>query len=70
MNDFLRILLFIVPLILIYIGSYFLNKKVEKPEGTVEVDKCSVCNSNTCTIRDMKEAISDAKCEFEPKEND
>lgn len=68
MNDFVRILLFVVPLIFLYIGTYVLNKKVKKPEGVIAADKCSVCNSHTCSVRDMKEAIEEAKCEFEAKD--
>lgn len=73
MKELLIILAIFLPLILIYVASYFFNSKAEVPEGIEPVDKCSVCNSDTCAIRDVEEMINTVKCELdlerEAKEN-
>lgn len=65
MKDLLIVMAIFFPLLLVYVLSYFLNSKAKVPEGIEPVEKCSVCNSNTCTIRDMKEIIESVKCEIE-----
>lgn len=65
MNGLLRILIFVVPLILVYVISYYFNSKTEKPEGIEEIDKCSVCNSDTCSVRDLKDSLDEFKCDFD-----
>ncbi len=44
-------LLLVVGMILLYVGTYVLNKNVAVPEGIEPVDKCSTCGSGSCSIR-------------------
>lgn len=69
MKELYIILLIFIPLILVYVFSYFFNSKTDIPEDVEPLDKCSVCNSDTCTVRDMKESLDELKCELEEKDN-
>lgn len=55
------ILMFIVG---IYIGSYYLNAKVDAPEDAPEVS-CGSCKSTTCTVRRKSGPIDKEACEIE-----
>ncbi len=52
MNDMLRILVAILifsALVALYIGSYLLNKKTKKPEGSEDLTaSCTGCAVTTC----------------------
>lgn len=65
MKELLIIMAIFLPLILVYVLSYFLNSKAKVPEGIEPADKCSVCNSDTCSIRDIQEIMETVKCELD-----
>jgi hypothetical protein len=70
MKEFLIILAIFLPLVLVYVLTYFLNSKAKIPEGVEPADKCNTCHSNTCSIRDMKDIIETVKCEIDLEKED
>lgn len=48
--EYLYIALGLAALVGLYMWSYSLNEKCEKPEGTIEAD-CAACNSRACKDR-------------------
>ena len=57
----------LVFIIAVYLGSYVLNAKTEKPEGAPDIS-CESCNSKTCVVKtkDLKKSIE--LCELEDDE--
>ena len=45
-------LLLVIGMILLYFGTYVLNKSVDAPAGIAPVSKCSTCGSGSCSIRE------------------
>lgn len=42
-------LIWMIVLVIIYVGIYLLNKKTPKPEGCEELNECSGCANIACT---------------------
>lgn len=43
-------ILIVVVIIALYFITYLVNANTEVPEGTRVIDKCSVCNSGSCSL--------------------
>lgn len=64
----------IVGTIVLFLGSFILNKKIKAPKGTSVPDKCQSCQLNSCIVKnkDAEELKEDFKkyvkeCENEKK---
>lgn len=58
--------LIIVGLVVLFLGSFILNKNTKAPEGIELPDKCQTCPSTTCVINvhkieEIKKEILEAK---------
>lgn len=47
---FIQVLI-IVGVVVLFLGSYLLNRKVKPPKGVNIPEKCGSCLSNTCMIK-------------------
>ena len=45
-------ILLVIGVIVLYVGTYVLNRNTEVPEGVIPASKCSTCGSGSCSIRE------------------
>lgn len=64
MSGIVVILGMIVFIVAIYIGTYYLNSKIEAPADAPIVG-CSTCNSTTCSVRKKEGPVPTEECELE-----
>ena len=70
MNEILIAAGLVGGIILIYFGSYILNKNTEAPEGIEPPEKCTTCGSRgACSLSQREEMKKhpDEECEFEER---
>lgn len=68
MNDILIAVLLVGGIIILYFGSYILNKNTEAPEGIEPAEKCTTCGSRGACSLSQKEELKkhpEEPCEFE-----
>ncbi len=70
MKDYIIVISIFVPLILVYVLTYFLNSKTDAPENVESIEKCNVCTSNSCAVRGLKEALDEAQCEITSEQSE
>lgn len=72
-NIFIQITIIVV-VVIVFLGSFIINRKVKPPKDTKLPEKCQSCNLNSCIIKnkdvdkikeELKEYISE--CEKDEK---
>ena len=68
MSEILIAVLLVGGIIIVYFGSYILNKNTDAPEGIEAPEKCTTCGSRGACSLSQREEIQqhpDQECEFE-----
>jgi hypothetical protein len=68
MSDIVIAILLVGGIIILYFGSYLLNKNTKAPEGIEPAEKCTTCGSRgACSLSQREELKKhpDEECEFE-----
>ena len=63
MNGLLGIAGILIFIVILYIGSYYLNAKTEAPADAIEVS-CGSCKSTTCSVRKKTGPVDTEQCEI------
>ncbi len=61
---YIALLLFLLPIIGIYMLSYVLNKNTKAPDDLGEISKCSTCSSGSCPLAGSKTKEPIDTCEL------